>query len=113
VGWEGSEKLTKEFTVILIRDEDEPPEIHNRIETTKKLSLPKARRILEIKATGKSTLAKMFSVLFLGDLTSIYLAILLGVDPAPVKTITALKKRLQKNYNIVGRLQEKIDALTS
>jgi glucose/mannose-6-phosphate isomerase len=111
VGWEGSEKITKEFTVILIRDEDEPPEIRNRIETTKKLSLLKARAVLEIKATGKSTLAKMFSVLFLGDLTSIYLAILLGVDPAPVKIITALKKELQKNYNIVGTMQEKIDEL--
>jgi len=112
VGWEGSEKLTKEFTVILIRDEDETPEIQNRIETTKKLSLSKARSVFEIEATGKSVLAKMFSVLFLGDLTSIYLAILLGVDPAPVKIITALKKELQKNYNIVGTLQEKIDALT-
>jgi glucose/mannose-6-phosphate isomerase len=112
VGWEAMEKLTKEFTVILIRDEDEPPEIRNRIETTKKLSLPKARKVLEIKARGKSSLAKMFSVLFLGDLTSVYLAILLGVDPAPVKIITAMKKEMQKNYNIVGRLQEEIDALT-
>jgi glucose/mannose-6-phosphate isomerase len=112
VGWEATEKLTKEFTVVLIRDEDEPPEIRNRIETTKKLSLPKARKVLEIKARGKSTLAKMFSVLFLGDLTSVYLAILLGVDPAPVKIITAMKKEMQKNYNIVGRLQAEIEALT-
>jgi hypothetical protein len=54
----------------------------------------------------------MFSVLFLGDLTSVYLAILLGVDPAPVKIITAMKKEMQKNYNIVGRLQAEIEALT-
>jgi glucose/mannose-6-phosphate isomerase len=112
VGWEATSKLTKKFTVVLIRDEDEPPEINNRIEATKKLSLPKARKVLEIKTRGKTTLAKMFSVLFLGDITSVYLAILLGVDPAPVKIITAMKKEMQRNYNIVGRLQEEIDALT-
>jgi glucose/mannose-6-phosphate isomerase len=112
VGWEAASKLTKKFTVLLIRDEDEPPEIRNRIETTKKLSLPKAKKVLEIKARGKSALAKMFSAVFLGDMTSVYLAILLGVDPAPVKIITAMKKEMQKNYNVVGWLQEEIDALT-
>jgi glucose/mannose-6-phosphate isomerase len=112
VGWEATENLTKKFTVVLIRDEDEPHEIRSRIEATKKLSLPKARKVLEIKAEGKSTLAKMFSVLFLGDMTSVYLSILLGVDPAPVKIITAMKKELQKDYNIVGRLEKEIDALT-
>jgi glucose/mannose-6-phosphate isomerase len=112
VGWEAAENLTKKFTVVLIRDEDEPHEIRSRIEATKKLSLPKARKVLEIKAEGKSTLAKMFSVLFLGDVTSIYLSILLGVDPAPVKIITAMKKELQKDYNVVGRLEKEIDALT-
>lgn len=112
VGWEATEKLTKKFTVVLIRDEDEPQEIHNRIEATKKLSLPKARKVLEIKAKGKSTLARMFSVLFLGDMISVYLSILLGVDPAPVEIITAMKKEMQKNYNVVGRLEKEIDALT-
>jgi glucose/mannose-6-phosphate isomerase len=112
VGWEAASKLTKEFSVVLIRDEDEPREISNRIEATKKLSLPKARKVLEVKTRGKTKLAKMFSVLFLGDMTSLYLAILLGVDPAPVKIITAMKKEMQRNYNVVGRLQEEIDALT-
>jgi len=111
VGWEAAEKLTKKLTVVLIRDEDEPPEIRNRIEATKKLSLSKARRVLEIEAKGKSMLAKMFSVLFLGDITSVYLSILLNVDPSPVKIITAMKKEMQKNYNIVGMLEEEINAL--
>ena len=113
VGWEAASKLTKEFTVVLIREENEPPEIKNRIETTKKLSLPKARKVFEIRARGKSVLARMFSVMFVGDLTSVYLAILLGVDPAPVKIITAMKKEMRKNYDIVESLREEIDELTS
>ncbi|HML02481.1 MAG TPA: bifunctional phosphoglucose/phosphomannose isomerase [Candidatus Bathyarchaeia archaeon] len=111
VGWEASEALAKRFTVVLIRDKDEPPEIRNRIKATKKLVLTKVRKTLEVHAVGESSLAKMFSVLFLGDLTSVYLAILLGVDPAPVKIITAMKKEMQKNYNLVQKLEEEISAI--
>lgn len=111
VGWEASEELTKRFTVVLIRVKDEPPEIRNRIEATKKLVLPKVRKTLEVHAVGESVLAKMFSVLFLGDLASIYLAILLGVDPAPVDIITAMKKEMQRNYNLVEKLEKEVNAL--
>jgi glucose/mannose-6-phosphate isomerase len=111
VGWEASESLAKRFTVVLIRDKDEPPEIRNRIKATKKLVLTKVRKTLEVHAVGESSLAKMFSVLFVGDLTSVYLAILLGVDPAPVKIITAMKKEMQKNYNLVQKLEKEISAI--
>jgi len=112
VGWEATEKLTKRFTVVLIREENEPREIGNRIEATKKLSLNKTKKVLEIRTKGKSALAKMFSVLFLGDMTSVYLSTLLGVDPAPVRIITDMKKEMRKNYDVVGRLQKEIEALT-
>jgi len=111
VGWEASEALAKRFTVVLIRDKDEPPEIRNRIRATKKLVLTKVRKTLEVHAVGKSSLAKMFSVLFVGDLTSVYLAILLGVDPAPVKIIAAMKHEMQKNYNLVQKLEQEISAI--
>lgn len=111
VGWEASEELTKRFTVVLIRVKDEPPEIRNRIEATKKLVLPKVRKTIEVHAVGESVLAKMFSVLFLGDLASIYLAILLGVDPAPVDIITAMKKEMQRNYNLVEKLEKEVSEL--
>jgi glucose/mannose-6-phosphate isomerase len=111
VGWEASEALAKRFTVVLIRDKNEPPEIRNRIKATKKLVLTKVRKTLEVHAVGESTLAKMLSVLFVGDLTSIYLAILLSVDPAPVKIITAMKKEMQRNYNLVQKLEKEISAI--
>jgi glucose/mannose-6-phosphate isomerase len=111
VGWEASEALAKRFTVVLIRDKGEPPEIRNRIRATKKLVLTKVRKTLEVYAVGESSLAKMFSVLFIGDLTSVYLAILLGVDPAPVKIITAMKREMQKNYNLVQKLEKEIGAI--
>lgn len=48
----------------------------------------------EIWGEGKNLLARMFSLTYLGDYTSVYLAILYGIDPSPVQLITQLKNRL-------------------
>lgn len=96
VGWEAPETLTKNFSIILIRDSEEPPEIRHRIETTTSLAFQRAKKILEIEAEGEGKLAKMFSVLCLGDFVSVYLAILQGKDPTPVKIVDRVKKELAK-----------------
>jgi len=108
VGWEVSEDLAKKFSVILIRDHNEPPEIKHRIEMTKMLALHKAQKVLEIYARGKGRLAKMFSVLLVGDLVSVFLAILQGVDPAPVKTIDLIKREMNRKFDVAGKLEEEI-----
>jgi len=108
VGWEVSEDLAKKFSVILIRDHDEPPEIKHRIEMTKLLALHKAQKVLEIYARGKGRLAKMFSVLLVGDLVSVFLAILQGVDPAPVKTIDLIKREMNRKFDVAGKLDGEI-----
>jgi glucose/mannose-6-phosphate isomerase len=96
VGWEASETITKRFSVILIRDHDEPPEIRRRIEATKLSILHKTKRVLEIHASGNKKLAKMFSALLTGDYTSVYLAILRKIDPTPVKIIDKIKSMLSE-----------------
>jgi len=108
VGWEVSKNFAKKFSVILIRDHDEPPEIKYRIEMTKTLVLHKAQKVLEIYARGKGRLAKMFSVLLVGDLVSIFLAILRGVDPAPVKTIDLIKREMSGKFDVAGELKREI-----
>ncbi len=111
VGWEAPENLTKNLSVILIRDHDEPPEVTHRIEITKQHVLGKAQKILEIYATGETRLAKMFSVLQAGDLTSVYLAILRKVDPTPVGMITKVKTELTKKSGMAEKFAEEIEAL--
>jgi glucose/mannose-6-phosphate isomerase len=111
VGWEAPELLTKNYSIILIRDPGEPPEIRHRIETTKSLVLHKARKVLEIYARGERKLAKMFSVLRVGDFTSVYLAILQGVDPTPVKIIDEVKRELGKKFSMVEKLKAELTAL--
>lgn len=96
VGWENPGRLAKDFSAIFIRDENEPDQMHRRIETTKTL-LPKSMKSYEILSAGKNSLAKMLSVVCIGDFASVYLAILRRVDPTPVKTITLLKKKLEES----------------
>ncbi len=111
VGWEAPDILTKKYSIIIIRDPDEPPEIRSRIETTKSLVLQKAKKVLEIHARGKGKLAKMFSVLGVGDFTSVYLAILQGVDPTPVKIIDEVKRELGKKSSLAEKLKAELTAL--
>jgi glucose/mannose-6-phosphate isomerase len=111
VGWEASEDLTKMFSVLLIRDHNEPDEIKNRIEATKSTALLKAERILEIYAKGEEKLAKMFSIITLGDFTSVYLAILKGVDPVPVKTIDEIKMAMKKKFNAIEKVEKEIQKI--
>jgi glucose/mannose-6-phosphate isomerase len=97
VGWECRGEQIRWFTVILIRDVDEPVEIESRIEATKQIMEKAGLIMIDLEAQGKSTLAKMLSTIVIGDFASVYLSVLRGADPTPVKTITTLKNTLAKN----------------
>ncbi len=111
VGYEAPESLTKKLSIILIRDPQEPPEIRSRIETTTKLVFSRANKVLEIMATGKGKLAKMFSVLCTGDFVSVYLAILQNKDPTPVNIIDRVKSELAKKTRMKERLEAELAKL--
>jgi glucose/mannose-6-phosphate isomerase len=49
---------------------------------------------------GKSDLAKIFSLIMLGDLTSLYLAQYRGVAPELISAIDELKKKIENNKTI-------------
>lgn len=106
VGYDAPKTLTKNLSIIVIRDPDEPLEIKNRIETSIELVFKRAKTVIEITAKGQNKLAKMFSVLCLGDYISVYLAILQNKDPSPVKIIDKVKTELAKK----NRMKERFDA---
>jgi len=110
VGWEGAKELSNHFSTIFIREMDEPEEIRQRIEVTKELMSQEAtKKIFEVWSSGQSRLAKMLYTIYIGDFTSVYLAILRGVDPTPVKTISLLKERITQSgvkKKIIGELRK-------
>jgi glucose/mannose-6-phosphate isomerase len=109
VGWEGRGEQCKWYTIILIRDVDEPVEIESRIEATKQIMERRGLVMVDLEAQGASPLAKMLSTILVGDFTSVYLAVLRGEDPTPVKTITVLKDTLGQSGikdKIIGELEK-------
>jgi len=108
VGWEGRGEQCKYFSVIFIRESQEPVEIESRIETTKQIMERRGLIMFDLEVQGKSTLAKMLSTIVVGDFISVYLAVQRGVDPTPVKTINVLKDTLAQN-GVKDKIIEKLE----
>jgi glucose/mannose-6-phosphate isomerase len=89
----------KRFTAVLLRDNFLlDTRLQKRVRLTKDSILEKhAKNVIEVVAKGgdeKDYLARMLYAMYLGDYVSIYLAILRGIDPTPVKTIETFKSDL-------------------
>ena len=97
MGWENPKELAKCYSVVFLRDKSEQTEIRTRIETTQALMQPKLPNMFEVWARGKSNLAKMLSTVLVGDFASVYLALLREEDPSPVKTVDAMKEKIERN----------------
>jgi glucose/mannose-6-phosphate isomerase len=49
-----------------------------------------------VQTQGESATERLLSLVLLGDLVSLYLAVLRGVDPGPVEAIERLKEELAR-----------------
>jgi glucose/mannose-6-phosphate isomerase len=96
VGWEVLKDLMKNIHVVILRDKEDYKRIQLRMDVSKGIIGGLADGITEVYSEGKSLLARTFSLLYLADWLSFYLAILNGVDPSPVKKIDFLKEELGK-----------------
>ncbi len=94
VGW-ALDTSARRFTPILLRDADETPEMHRRLDATAVL-FGKHTNVEQIRDDDDQLLGRMLGTLFLGDYVSLYLAVLRRVDPAPMAPITELKERLKR-----------------
>jgi glucose/mannose-6-phosphate isomerase len=96
MGWENPKIAIKECVAVVLRDADDHPRISKRMDVTRKILMRDKVKVLEARSSGKGLLARIFSLAYLGDYVSFYLAILNGIDPTPVEKITYLKKELAK-----------------
>ncbi len=97
VGWGLDEDLAKTFCVVVLRDRREPDRLTHRVTITRELAFTKAARVEEVPAIGDGKLARLLSLIMVGDLVSWHLAILRGIDPTPVLVIEELKRRLARS----------------
>jgi glucose/mannose-6-phosphate isomerase len=94
-GWQGAPELGR-FAAVFLDDSDLHPRERQRIELTRGLIAGHAAATFRVETVGETRLERMLSLVLLGDLVSIYLAVLRRVDPGPVEVMERLKGELAR-----------------
>jgi glucose/mannose-6-phosphate isomerase len=95
VGWEGAgSDGAGRFSAILLTDSDQHPRVRERFELTAELIEPYADEVITVVTEGETRTERLLWAVSLGDLVSLALAGIRGVDPGPVEVIETLKDRL-------------------
>ena len=82
------------FTAIFLEDGEQHSRIKRRIELTADVVAAAGSPVERVRTRGQTRTARVLSLVLLGDLVSLYLAVLNGVDPSPVARIEDFKQRL-------------------
>jgi glucose/mannose-6-phosphate isomerase len=92
-GWEGAHEVGR-FSAVFLDDSDAHPRVKARMELTERMIAGNAAASFRIETRGQTSIERVISLVLLGDLVSIYLAALRGVDPGPVPVLEELKEAL-------------------
>lgn len=93
-GW--GDPLTAAFHAVLLRHPEEGEVLGRRMRLTRELIGADTGRFTEVWPRGERRLARLLSLVYLGDWVSYYLALLRQKDPWPVPTLEAVKRRLKE-----------------
>ncbi|MGH2942534.1 MAG: bifunctional phosphoglucose/phosphomannose isomerase, partial [Solirubrobacteraceae bacterium] len=93
VGWQGAPAFGR-FAAVFLDDSDTHPRIKQRIALTCELIAGHATGTHVVHSRGDTTVERVLSLVLLGDLVTLYVAVLRGNDPTPVDALETLKRRL-------------------
>ncbi len=94
-GWRGAGELGA-FSAVFLDDADLHPRLRQRIDLTRGLIGAHAAATYRVESAGENRTERLVSLLLLGDLVSLYLAVLRGIDPSPVELLERLKGELSR-----------------
>ena len=92
VGW--TAPYGERFAVIGLRDDGEPAGAGPRFPLSADIVREAGGTYDEVRSRGRSPLARLLSLVLVGDFTSCYVGLRRGVDPTPVAAIDRLKAAL-------------------
>ena len=94
MGWTSLPHVTSSTVALFLHDASGDERLTRRAELTAREYEALGVATELVAARGDSLLARLFSLVQLGDYASCYLAVLYGVDPTPVDAIQAFKANL-------------------
>jgi glucose/mannose-6-phosphate isomerase len=95
VGW--TRPAGDAYMVIALRDEDEHPDVAARFPLSLEIARAAGCVTAEEWAAGRSALARLCSLILMGDFTTTYAALARGIDPTPIGAIDRLKAALAES----------------
>jgi glucose/mannose-6-phosphate isomerase len=95
IGW-SKQPIDKPYAVIDLRSNLEHPRVQKRFEVTARLLSGLRPAPIVVQAEGQTLLEQLLWTITFGDFVSLYLALLNGIDPAPVDLVEKFKKALNQ-----------------
>jgi glucose/mannose-6-phosphate isomerase len=92
VGW--TQGTGRGFAVVALRHAGEHPDVVARFPLSIEIARKAGAEPVEVTASGASSLARLCSLVVLGDFASTYVGLARDVDPSPIEAIAALKAAL-------------------
>ncbi|MAH33042.1 bifunctional phosphoglucose/phosphomannose isomerase [archaeon] len=89
----GYKGMDRAYTAVIIRDKNDNDRIKKRMDVCKEI-MEERVDVEEVYTEGEGLLARMFSIVYLGDFVSYYMAIRAHTDPSPVEIIEGMKRKL-------------------
>ncbi len=94
VGWQRPKPAHDTIAVVVLRDREDSAESTLRLDLTAEYAARQGAAVHELHSVGDSRLARMASLVQMGDHVSLHLALLGGVDPTDITSIDEFKRRL-------------------
>lgn len=95
IGW-SSHPLDKPYAVVDLRSKLEHPRVQKRFEVTERLLSGKRPAPEVVEVQGDTVIQQLLWAASMGDFTSLYLALLNGLNPTPVDLVEKFKTALDE-----------------
>ena len=92
-GWQAARDVAR-LSAVFLEDADQDPRVRQRLEPTAEAVAAGAEDVERVESVGATAVERVLSLILLGDLVSIYLAVLHETDPTPVHAIDSFKAKL-------------------
>jgi glucose/mannose-6-phosphate isomerase len=83
-----------DIRLVVLRDSEEHPQLSRRRTVSVEIAESRGVEVSEILAEGSHPLHRLASLIAVSDHASVYLALVLGIDPTPIGPINYLKERI-------------------
>jgi glucose/mannose-6-phosphate isomerase len=92
-GWERGREAAP-FSGVFLCDPDQHPRVKRHMDLASSELERLGASVVQVQTRGESRLERVLSAVLLGDLVSVYMAALAGVDPTPTPALARFKDKL-------------------